>query len=168
VDPTLHLQPVAGIHDRLPAFIFARYVEYFQTPFSDSFSSLELIERGTWKAIVRLGKQFGSFSPFFEIFSTQIFTHSILSNLTFGGARYIATGRGFATARINFSTLFSRFAGPSIYLGMRTLIMLLYVSLSLWTPYLIYFWFSITALCLAPFMFNPHQFVISDFIVDYR
>ncbi|KAJ7628667.1 1,3-beta-glucan synthase [Roridomyces roridus] len=128
----------------------------------------ELIERGTWKAVLRLAKQFGSFSPFFEIFSTQIYTHSILSNLTFGGARYIATGRGFATARINFSTLFSRFAGPSIYLGIRTLLMLLYVSLSLWTPYLIYFWVSITALCLAPFMFNPHQFVISDFVVDYR
>ncbi|KAF7342075.1 putative 1,3-beta-D-glucan synthase subunit [Mycena venus] len=128
----------------------------------------ELIERGTWKAVLRLAKQFGSFSPFFEIFSTQIYTHSILSNLTFGGARYIATGRGFATARQNFSILFSRFAGPSIYLGIRTLIMLLYVSLSLWTPYLIYFWLSITALCLAPFMFNPHQFVISDFLVDYR
>ncbi|KAJ7662107.1 1,3-beta-glucan synthase [Mycena polygramma] len=128
----------------------------------------ELIERGTWKAFLRLAKQFGSFSPFFEIFSTQIYTHSILSNLTFGGARYIATGRGFATARINFNILFSRFAGPSIYLGIRTLIMLLYVSLSLWSPYLIYFWLSITALCLAPFMFNPHQFVISDFIVDYR
>ncbi|KAF7319323.1 Glycosyltransferase family 48 protein [Mycena chlorophos] len=128
----------------------------------------ELTERGTWKAVLRLGKQFGSFSPFFEIFSTQIYTHSILSNLTFGGARYIATGRGFATARISFSTLFSRFAGPSIYLGIRTLIMLLYVSLSLWSPYLIYFWISITALCLAPFMFNPHQFVLSDFLVDYR
>jgi 1,3-beta-glucan synthase len=128
----------------------------------------ELIERGTWKAVLRLAKQFGSFSPFFEIFSTQIYTHSIISNLTFGGARYIATGRGFATARLNFSILFSRFAGPSIYLGIRTLIMLLYVSLSLWTPYLIYFWLSITALCLAPFMFNPHQFVISDFLVDYR
>ncbi|KAF7292772.1 Glycosyltransferase family 48 protein [Mycena indigotica] len=128
----------------------------------------ELTERGTWKAVLRLGKQFGSFSPFFEIFSTQIYTHSILSNLTFGGARYIATGRGFATARISFSTLFSRFAGPSIYLGIRTLLMLLYVTLSFWTPYLIYFWVSITALCLAPFMFNPHQFVISDFLVDYR
>ncbi|KAJ6481812.1 glycosyltransferase family 48 protein [Mycena sanguinolenta] len=128
----------------------------------------ELIERGTWKAVLRLAKQFASFSPFFEIFSTQIYTHSILSNLTFGGARYIATGRGFATTRLNFNILFSRFAGPSIYLGIRTLLMLLYVSLSLWTPYLIYFWLSIAALCLAPFLFNPHQFVWSDFLVDYR
>jgi len=46
--------------------------------------------------------------------------------------------------------------------------MLLYVTLTLWTPYLIYFWVSILALCLAPFWFNPHQFVFSDFIVEYR
>ncbi|KAF7329987.1 1,3-beta-glucan synthase [Mycena kentingensis (nom. inval.)] len=128
----------------------------------------ELVERGTWKAVSRLVKQFASLSPFFEVFSTQIYTHSILSNLTFGGARYIATGRGFATSRIHFSTLFSRFAGPSIYLGMRTLIMLLYVTLSMWTPYLIYFWASILALCIAPFLFNPHQFVFSEWVVDYR
>jgi 1,3-beta-glucan synthase len=128
----------------------------------------ELVERGTWKALFRLAKQFGSLSPVFEIFSTQIYSHSILSNLTFGGARYIATGRGFATARISFSILFSRFAGPSIYLGMRTLIMLLYVTLSLWTPYLIYFWISTLSLCIAPFWFNPHQFAFSDFVIDYR
>ena len=126
------------------------------------------MERGTWKAVCRLAKQFGSLSPVFEVFSTQIYTHSILSNLTFGGARYIATGRGFATTRIYFNILFSRFAGPSIYLGMRILIMLLYVTLTLWTPWLIYFWFSILSLCIAPFLFNPHQFVFSDFIIDYR
>ena len=34
----------------------------------------------------------------------------------------IATGRGFATACISFSILFSRFTGPSIYLDMRMLI----------------------------------------------
>ncbi|KAJ7213031.1 glycosyl transferase, partial [Mycena pura] len=95
---------------------------------------IELIERGTWHA----SKQFGSSSPR----SSQIYTLSILSNLTFGGALYIATGRGFTTARLNFSTLFSRFAGPGIYSGMRTLI---YVSLSLWSesPYLFYFWISV-------------------------
>ncbi|KAI0059937.1 1-3-beta-glucan synthase [Artomyces pyxidatus] len=128
----------------------------------------ELIERGTARAIFRLSRQFVSFSPVFEVFSTQIYTHSILNDLTFGGARYIATGRGFATSRISFSILFSRFAGPSIYLGMRTLLMLLYVTLSFWTPYLLYFWVSILALCVAPFLFNPHQFSFTDFIVDYR
>ena len=97
-----------------------------------------------------------SLSPIFEVFSTQIYSQSIQSNLTFGGARYIATGRGFATTRISFSILYSRFAGPSIYMGMRNVLMLLYATLAIWTPYLIYFWFSILPLCIAPIAFNQH------------
>lgn len=128
----------------------------------------ELTERGVVRAVIRLGKHFCSLSPIFEVFGTQISSHSILSNLTYGGARYIATGRGFATTRISFAILYSRFAGPSIYLGMRTLLLLLYVTLSLWLNYLIYFWISILALCIAPFLFNPHQFSLGDFIIDYR
>lgn len=128
----------------------------------------ELTERGTGRALIRLGKHFLSLSPIFEVFSTQIYSHSILSNLTFGGARYIATGRGFATTRQSFSILYSRFAGASIYLGMRTLVLLLYITLSIWLPWIIYFWGSVLALCIAPFMFNPHQFSLADFIIDYR
>ncbi|TIA88513.1 hypothetical protein E3P99_02546 [Wallemia hederae] len=128
----------------------------------------ELTERGAFKAVIRLSKHFLSLSPLFEVFSTQIYRHSIITSLTFGGARYIATGRGFATSRISFPILFSRFAGPSIYMGMRTLMMLLFVTLTNWIPHIIYFWISSAALTIAPFLFNPHQFSRSDFIIDYR
>lgn len=128
----------------------------------------ELSERGAISAFVRLIKQFASLSPLFEIFTTQIYSNSIITNLTFGGARYIATGRGFATTRQSFSLLFSRFAGPSIYEGMRYLFMLFYATLTVWMPHLIYFWISLVALCVAPFLFNPHQFSFPDFIIDYR
>ncbi|KAF8754567.1 1,3-beta-glucan synthase subunit FKS1 [Rhizoctonia solani] len=111
----------------------------------------ELMDRGAGHAMMRLGRHFLSLSPIFEVFSTQIYSQALLSNLTFGGARYIATGRGFATTRTSFSILYSRFAGPSIYLGMRSLLMLLYATMSIWIPHLIYFWFS-----------------FSDFIIDYR
>ncbi|KAJ7097938.1 glycosyltransferase family 48 protein [Mycena belliarum] len=128
----------------------------------------ELVERGTGKALLRLAKHFLSLSPVFEVFSTQIYSQSILSNLTFGGARYIATGRGFATTRMSFSILYSRFAGPSIYMGMRNLLLLLYATMALFIPHLIYFWLSVLSLCIAPFLFNPHQFSYADFIIDYR
>lgn len=128
----------------------------------------ELFERGTGSALIRLGKHFLSLSPIFEVFSTQIYSQSLLSNLTFGGARYIATGRGFATTRLQFNILFSRFAGPSIYMGTRNLLLLLYASLTIWIPHLLYFWFSVLSLCIAPFLFNPHQFSIADFVIDYR
>ncbi|KAK7680380.1 1,3-beta-D-glucan synthase [Cerrena zonata] len=158
-----NLVPVFSWIDRSIISIFLVFMIAFLPLFLQ-----ELVERGTGKAILRLMKHFGSASPAFEVFSTQISSHSIMSNLTFGGARYIATGRGFATTRNSFCILFSRFAGPSIYLGMRTLVMLLYVTLTLWTGWVIYFWVSILSLCIAPFLFNPHQFSAADFIVDYR
>ncbi|KAF8157934.1 glycosyl transferase [Crassisporium funariophilum] len=124
----------AGCYNLVPVFewiqrciisIFLVFMIAFLPPFLPLFLQ-ELVERGTWKAIVRLAKQFCSLSPVFEVFSTQIYTHSILSNLTFGGDRYIATSRGFATTQIYFHILFLRVTGPSIYMGMRALIMLLY------------------------------------------
>ncbi|KAG0213404.1 1,3-beta-D-glucan synthase [Mortierella sp. NVP41] len=128
----------------------------------------EFMERGFIRSLVRLGKQFMSLSPMFEVFVTQIYTNSILTNLSFGGARYIATGRGFATTRTPFALLYSRFAGPSLYLGMRTLIMLIFASLTMWVPHLIYFWVSVIALVISPFLFNPHQFSFTEFLLDYR
>ncbi|KAG8707025.1 1,3-beta-D-glucan synthase [Ceratobasidium sp. 395] len=127
------------------------------------FILTQLAKRGAGRALLRLGKHFLSFSPIFEIQ-----TNSIITNMSFGGARYIATGRGFAISRISFSILYSRFAGPSIYLGMRTLIMLLYVTMTLWIPHLIYFWISVMSFVIAPFVFSPHQFAYSDFIIDHR
>ena len=66
----------------------------------------ELTERGLWRAFVRFTRHFASLSPFFEVFVCQIYANSLLMDLTFGGARYIATGRGVATARIPFSVLY--------------------------------------------------------------
>ena len=128
----------------------------------------ELTERGFWRAATRLVKQFASFSPFFEVFVCQIYANSLSQDLSYGGARYIGTGRGFATARIPFGVLYSRFAGPSIYLGSRLLMMLLFATLTVWGIWLVYFWVSLLAFCVSPFLFNPHQFSWNDFFIDYR
>ncbi|KAI9822337.1 MAG: 1,3-beta-D-glucan synthase [Pycnora praestabilis] len=128
----------------------------------------ELTERGFWRAATRLAKHFGSLSPIFEVFVCQIYANSLQQDLSFGGARYIGTGRGFATARIPFGVLYSRFAGPSIYLGARSLMMLLFATLTIWGVWLIYFWVSLLAFCVSPFIFNPHQFSWNDFFIDYR
>lgn len=53
-------------------------------------------------------------------------------------------------------------------MGMRVLVMLLYATITVWIPHLIYFWVSVLSLCIAPFVFNPHQFSIPDFVIDYR
>ncbi|WPH04294.1 1,3-beta-glucan synthase component fks1 [Acrodontium crateriforme] len=128
----------------------------------------ELTERGFWRAATRLAKHFSSLSPLFEVFVTQIYAYSLQQDLSFGGARYIGTGRGFATARMPFGVLYSRFASPSIYLGSRLLLMLLFGTVTVWGYWLLWFWVSLLALCISPFIFNPHQFSWSDFFIDYR
>ncbi|KOS23377.1 hypothetical protein ESCO_006559 [Escovopsis weberi] len=128
----------------------------------------ELTERGVWRALLRFLKQFCSLSPFFEVFVTQIYANSVQQDISFGGARYIGTGRGFATARIPFGVLYSRFAGPSIYFGSRLLMMLLFSSVTAWQPALVYFWITLFGLTISPFLYNPHQFAWNDFFIDYR
>ncbi|KAK4242840.1 glycosyltransferase [Achaetomium macrosporum] len=128
----------------------------------------EATERGVLRAATRFAKQICSFSPFFEVFVCQIYANSVQQDITFGGARYIGTGRGFATARIPFGVLYSRFAGPSIYFGARMLMMLLFATLTVWQAALVYFWVSLLALVISPFLYNPHQFAWSDFFIDYR
>ncbi|KAH7327828.1 glycosyltransferase family 48 protein [Stachybotrys elegans] len=128
----------------------------------------ELTERGLWRASVRFAKQILSMSPFFEIFVCQIYAQAVHQDISFGGARYIGTGRGFATARIPFGVLYSRFAGPAIYFGARVLLLLLFATVTTWQAALVYFWITLVGLTISPFLYNPHQFAWNDFFIDYR
>ncbi|KAG1230034.1 hypothetical protein G6F35_001980 [Rhizopus arrhizus] len=128
----------------------------------------ETTEKGLFRAFSRLCKHMLSLSPFFEIFVTQTYTNAILNNLTFGGAKYIGTGRGIATTRLSFPLLYSRFADVSMYAGARLALILLFGSTVLWMPHLLYFWMTVLALIISPFVFNPHQFALIDFLYDYR
>ncbi|ORX62745.1 hypothetical protein DM01DRAFT_1387673 [Hesseltinella vesiculosa] len=157
---------VSPVYDWLRRSILSIFMVFFIS-FLPLFLQ-ELTEKGTARSVLRLVKQFVSLSPLFEVFVTQIYANAVLSNLSFGGARYIATGRGFATSRLSFVQLYARFANASLYFGARTMFILLFVSLMVWFPHLIYFWATVASLVFSPFIFNPHQFVLSEFILDYR
>jgi 1,3-beta-glucan synthase len=162
----------AGCYNLVPIFDWVkRCILSICVVFFAAFLPLflqELTERGFSRSLTRMAKHFLSLSPLFEIFVTQIYTNSVLENLVYGGAQYIGTGRGFATSRLPFATLYSRFTHPSIYGGARNFLIMLFASLAYWIPHLIYFWFTVFALILSPFVFNPNQFSPVDFLIDYR
>ncbi|KAI9019406.1 glycosyltransferase family 48 protein [Phycomyces nitens] len=162
-DGCYDLVPIHNWLKRVVISIFAVFFISFLPLFLQ-----ELTERGFMRATSRLCKHIVSLSPFFEIFVTQTYASAILNNLTFGGARYIGTGRGFATTRLPFTLLYSRFADSSIYVGARSTLILLFGSLVIWAPHYIYFWITVIALMMSPFFFNPHQFSMGDFLIDYR
>ncbi|KAG0173582.1 1,3-beta-D-glucan synthase [Apophysomyces sp. BC1034] len=168
--PEAPLTP-AGCYDMVPILEWVkRCILSIFVVFMVAFLPLflqELTERGLLRSLTRLGRHFICLSPLFEIFVTRIYTNSVLDNLVYGGAQYIATGRGFATTRVSFAVLYSMFAVPSIYVGARNLLIMTFASVAVWIPHLFYFWFTVVALIISPFVFNPHQFAIVDFLVDY-
>lgn len=161
-----------GCYELAPALDWVRrYTLSIFIVFFISFIPLtvqELVERGVWRATQRFFRHLCSLSPMFEVFVAQIYASSVMTDLAIGGARYISTGRGFATARIPFSVLYSRFAESSIYLGARSMLMLLFGTVAYWQPPLLWFWASLSSLVFSPFIFNPHQFAWEDFFIDYR
>lgn len=128
----------------------------------------ELLEKGSWKAFSRVSKHFMSLSPLFEVFVCKVYSTALISDLTIGDARYISTGRGFATTRSSFSRLYSRFAPEAFYYSSITSLLLLSASFSTWDFSYLYFWTTIIALMMSPFLFNPNQFLWSEFFLDYK
>ncbi|CAN3369298.1 1,3-beta-glucan synthase component Gsc2p [Diutina catenulata] len=170
--PVTDLLYPLGCYNLVPAVDWIRrYTLSIFIVFFISFIPLtvqELIERGVWKAFQRFVRHLISLSPMFEVFVAQIYSSSIATDMTVGGARYISTGRGFATSRIPFSILYSRFADSSIYMGARLMLILFFGSVAHWQAPLLWFWACLTALIMSPFIFNPHQFAWEDFFIDYR
>lgn len=164
-------QPI-GCYNIVPVLNWVtRFVLSVFICFFISFSPLvieELIEKGFTKAFLRMFYHFLSMSPLFEVFVCQIYAKSLIDNITFGGAKYVATGRGFATSRISFTDLYSRYASQSIYPGAKMLLIICFATLTMWQPALVWFWITTISMCLAPFIFNPHQFSFTAFFMDYR
>jgi 1,3-beta-glucan synthase len=157
---------IAAINDWVWRCVLSIFVVFFM-----AFIPLiahEVMDRGIARAFTRFLKQFFSLSIFFEIFASQIYANAVEQDISYGGARYIGTGRGFATSRIPFGVLFARFAGHSIYLGSRLLVILLFATVTIWQAALTYFWISLLGLTISPFLYNPHQFAWNDFFIDYR
>lgn len=129
-----------------------------------------MLEFGVTTSLKRIGKHIVSLTSFFEIFSTQVYSYTLSTiGLSIGGAAYVATGRGFATYRLAFHTLYSSFAQSCLYQGSRLMFLLLIPSVMLSNfGIFVFFWLVAFALIISPFLFNPHQFQRETFLLDYR
>ena len=157
---------LASVLNWIDRFVLSVFVCFFI-----SFLPLiiqELIEKGIIKAIYRTMLHIVSLSPFFEVFICQVYSKALRDNLVYGEAKYIATGRGFAISRVSFAQLYTRYANLSIYYGGEILLVVIFGMMSIKREAILWFVITIVSLCLAPFLFNPHQFNFIDFFVDYR
>jgi len=130
---------------------------------------LQLVtETGVMAAFSRVISILGSFSPFFEAFVIQVYSGALLNNLQFGNAAYLSTGRAVSTSRMPFYQLYNRYSQNGINRGVLFLIMTLLLSTMGFHIYLLFFWLITVSYALGPFIFNPHQFILKDFVIDYK
>ena len=89
----------------------------------------------------------------------------------FGGAAYMATGRGLGIQRNDFKSLYSSFALPAFYPGLELMCFLMFAPLacpgqeirpSVWVFGLM----TPLALLYSPALFNPHCFDLRTLLSD--
>lgn len=169
--PTDERSPL-GCTDLLPVFKWiSRFINSLFICFFISFLPLwvqELTEKSFFKAISRLLLQFVSLAPVFEVFVCKTYSITFTENLRIGGAKYVATGRGLAISRNPFHELYAKYADLSIISGISGLTIVIFATVTLWQVSHLWFYFTCASLAFAPFLFNPHQFALCEFILDYK
>lgn len=100
----------------------------------------ELMQRGIWRCMYSVFRHFTSLSPMFEVLVCRIYCRSLVKDFAVGGAKYIATGRSFATTRTSFSSLYMKYSHESFYFSGTLSMLLVYISLVFWKFSLLYSW----------------------------
>jgi 1,3-beta-glucan synthase len=110
-----------------------------------------------------------SLTPIFEVFCTQIYRYSLTElGLSMGSARYVGTGRGFATYHVPITRFLVTFSDSSLRFGCTTLLCLILMQPLNWISASTgIFWFVGFSLVYAPFWFNPHAFDHELLLDDY-
>lgn len=150
------------------------------------------MERSFKEAIFRLGKQYLTLSFLMFVFQAKIIGYYVVNELRYGGAKYVATGRGLPTYRRPFigeteagttklkkvGGLYLDFASYAYYDGMRLLLNCIAVLLlggvadagnanSLSFTWLA-IGITIVSWLYGPFVFNPYQFDLDEVKGDMR
>jgi hypothetical protein len=141
-------------------------------------------------ACARFIKQQLTLSPLLFVFQAKVIGFYVMNELRYGGATYVATGRGLPTTRRqfigkmnkekwDFQGLYLDYAYIAHYDGMKLLVGAILVRLvggvSGAGPYVYKLWFmwlsvgmTITSWMFAPFIFNPYQFDWEPFCKDVK
>jgi len=110
-------------------------------------------------------------SILFFIFRQQTSAHFFVQDVYYGGAAYVATGRGFALAHTPFVVMFSNFGRSHMYFGFQLGLMafvlrflgIKYYAYSTWGV-----WLVSVSLCFSPLWFNPMSFDTGQVYKDYQ
>lgn len=117
------------------------------------------------------GMQVISGSLAFFIFKQQTDASAFVEDMSYGGARYVGTGREFALMHNPFVMLYARYARSHFYFAMDLILlclMMLLLDVPGYASATFGSWMVALSLIFAPFWFNPVQFVMAQTKADYK
>ncbi|KAL6774638.1 GSL1 [Auxenochlorella protothecoides x Auxenochlorella symbiontica] len=121
-----------------------------------------LLEYGIVKMLGTLLVQFVQGSLAFFTFRARTSAYYFMSDVQYGGAKYIPTGRGYAIKHSSFVKVYSSYARSHLYFAAELVYLLDYGALT-WSTWLV-------AVCIlwSPFWFNPQTFQLERCKDDFE
>ncbi|KAG2500434.1 hypothetical protein HYH03_002002 [Edaphochlamys debaryana] len=135
------------------------------------------LELGLAPALWMLGQQLLAGGILFHIFRSVTSSFHLARATLFGGASYVATGRGFSLQRKSFTQVYVNYGRSHLYLGADVLAMTILIlivasngdnsspvpAIALWSSFLV-----AIALLAGPFWFTPFYFRMHEVIRDSK
>ncbi|PNH09842.1 Callose synthase 7, partial [Tetrabaena socialis] len=135
------------------------------------------LESGLATALVTVVRQIIGGGLLFYIFRSATSAYHMGRAVLFGGASYIATGRGFSLRRKTFTQVYVNYGRSHLYLGADILMMVTLILVvannggnalpvpmaAMWSPLLVS-----ASLLATPFWFTPFFFRLSQVLRDTR
>ncbi|KAG2496933.1 hypothetical protein HYH03_004939 [Edaphochlamys debaryana] len=135
------------------------------------------LETGLATALATLARQFIAGGLLFHIFRSTTSAFHLGRAVLFGGASYVATGRGFSLRRKTFTQVYVNYGRSHLTLGADILVMVILIlvvgnnggsatpipAAAMWSPLLV-----AAALLAGPFWFTPFFFRLSMVLRDAR
>ena len=140
--------------------------------FSIIIYAIELIlEFGVVRTIASLFMQLLQGSLAFFIFRSRTTAFFFLTDVQYGGAKYIPTGRGYQLKHTSFVKVYSNYARSHLYYAAELLMLL--ILLALLNPYQYPMttwstWMVTISILWAPFWFNPGSFMLEKTKDDFE
>ena len=130
-----------------------------------------LLEYGLIHMLATLILQIIQGSIAFFVFRTRTTARFFLRDVQYGGAAYIATGRGYQLHHNSFVHVYSQYSRSHLYYAAELLLLLILLPLLGWSQYAATTW-STWLVCVslfwAPFWFNPSSFRLENTADDFE
>ena len=129
-----------------------------------------ILEYGALKALGTLVLQIIQGSIAFFVFRARTTAFFFKSDVLYGGAKYVATGRGYALKHNSFVWVYTNYARSHLYYALELLLLLIILALSRPDSYAATTWSSwlvCISILWAPFWCNPFQFELDKVKDDW-